>query len=118
MNATITIKNIAVDATQQATDAGIRVLPGDSILVGAEGLHQTGIGQTFTVMGDKMAKASGNHTFRQTDPGSLVGWIGTTEADQTNYFQVSKASPITSNKSGFLYFAVNGRRYEYANNFG
>lgn len=118
VNATITIKNIAVDATEQAIDAGIRVLPGDSIMVGAEGLHQPGTGQTFTVVGDKTAKASGNYTFQQADPGSLVGWIGTTEADRTNYFQVSKAGPTTANRSGFLYFAVNDRRQEYADNHG
>lgn len=118
VNATITIKNIAVDATQQAIDAGIKVLPGDIILVGAEGLHQPGVGRSWTLEGDKKTKASGNHTFQQADPESLVGWIGTTEADQTNYFQVSKASPITSNRSGFLYFAVNDRWQEYADNRG
>jgi DNA-binding winged helix-turn-helix (wHTH) protein len=118
VNATITIRNIAVDATQQATEAGIKVLPGDTVLVGAEGLHQPDPGQTWTLEGDKKAKVSGKHTFQQADPWSLVGWIGTTEADQTNYFQVSKASPITSNKSGFLYFALNDWRHEYANNCG
>jgi hypothetical protein len=118
VNATITIKNIAVDATEQATDAGIKVLPGDSILVGAEGIHQPGTGQTWTLEGDKKAKVSSNHTFQQADPWSLVGWIGTTEADQTDYFQVSKGSPITANKSGFLYFVVNDWRHEYANNRG
>ena len=118
VNATITIKNIVVDATQQATDAGIKVLPGDTILVGAEGLHQPGTGQTWTLAGDKKTKVSSNHTFQQADPGSLVGWFGTTEADQTNYFQVSKAGPITANRSGFLYFAVNDRRQEYADNHG
>lgn len=118
VNATITIKNIAVDATEQAIEAGIRVLPGDTIMVGAEGLHQTGTGQTFTVVGDKTAKVSGNYTFQQADPSSLVGWVGTTEADQTDYFQVSKGSPITANKSGFLYFAINDWRHEYANNRG
>jgi DNA-binding winged helix-turn-helix (wHTH) protein len=118
VNATITIKNIAVDATEQAIDAGIRVLPGDNIMVGAEGLHQPDTGQTLTLEGDRTAKVSGNHTFQQANPGSLVGWIGTSEADQTNYFQVSKGSPITSDKSGSLYFAVNDRRLEYANNRG
>lgn len=118
VNATITIKNLAVDATQQAIDAGIKVLPGDSILIGAEGLIQTGTGQTLTVAGDSTATVSGNQTFPQADPWSLVGWIGTTEADQTTYFQVSKGSPITSNKSGSLYFAVNDRRNEYAHNRG
>lgn len=118
VNATITIKNIAVDATEQAIDAGIKVLPGDSIVVGAEGLHQPGTGQTWTHVGDKTAKVSGNQTFQQADPGSLVGWIGTTEADQTSYFQVSKAGPTTSNKSGSLYFAINDQRLEYANNRG
>lgn len=118
VNATITIKNIAVDATQQATDAGIKVLPGDTLMVGAEGLHQPGTGQTWTLTGEKKAKVSSNYAFQQADPGSLVGWIGTTEADQTNYFQVSKAGPITANRSGFLYFAVNDGRQEYANNHG
>lgn len=118
VNATITIKNIAVDATQQATDAGIKVLPGDRILVGAEGVHQPGTGQTWTLEGNKKAKASGDHTFQQADPWSLVGWIGKTEADQTNYFQVNKAGTVTANKSGFLYFAVNDRRQEYADNRG
>ncbi|MEP7336542.1 MAG: winged helix-turn-helix domain-containing protein [Acidobacteriota bacterium] len=118
VNATITIKNIAVDATEHAVDAGISVLPGDSIMVGAEGLHQPGTGQTWTLVGDKNAKVSANHAFRQADPWSLVSWIGTTEADQTNYFQISKGSPIKSNKSGSLYFAVNDRRNEYADNRG
>ena len=118
VNATITIKNIAVDATQQATDAGIKVLPGDIVMVGAEGLHQPGTGQTWTLVGDRTAKVSGHHTFQQADPWSLVGWIGTTEADQANYFQVSKASPITAQKSGVLYLAINDWRQEYANNRG
>lgn len=118
VSATITIKNIAVDATEQAIDAGIRVLPGDSLMVGAEGLHQPGTGQTWTLAGDRTANSTGNYTFQQADPWSLVAWIGTTEADQANYFQVSKAGPITSNKSGSLYFAVNDRRQEYADNHG
>jgi DNA-binding winged helix-turn-helix (wHTH) protein len=118
VNATITIKNIAVDATEQAIDAGIRVLPGDTLLVGAEGLYQTGTGRTWTCQGDKTAKVSGNHVFQQADPWSLVGWIGTTEADQTNYFQAGEATPITSNKSGSLYFAVNDWQQGYANNRG
>ena len=84
VNAIITIKNIVVDAAQQATDAGINVLPGDIILVGAEGLHQPDPGQTWTVAGDQKAKVSSNHTFQQADPWSLIGWIGTTEADRTN----------------------------------
>lgn len=118
VNATITIKNIPVDATEQAIDAGIKILPGDSLLVGAEGLHQPDTGQTLTVEGARTAKVSSNHTFQQAKPGSLVAWIGTTEADQIDYFQVSISGPITSNKSGFLYFAVNDRRQEYANNRG
>ncbi|MBS1809534.1 MAG: winged helix-turn-helix domain-containing protein [Acidobacteria bacterium] len=118
VNATITIKNIAVDATQQATDAGIKVLPGDIIMVGAEGLHQPDTGQTWTLVGDNKAKASDNHTFQQADPWSLVGWIGTTEADQSNYFQVSKGNSLTANKSGSLYLAVNDWRNAYTNNRG
>ncbi|MBL8203002.1 MAG: winged helix-turn-helix domain-containing protein [Blastocatellia bacterium] len=118
VNATITIKNIAVDATQQATDAGIKVLPGDIVMVGAEGLHQPDTGQNWTLEGDKGAKVSGNQAFQQADPWSLVGWIGTTEADRTNYFQVSKTNPITSNKSGVLYLAINDWQQEYANNRG
>lgn len=118
VTATITIKNLAVDATQQAIDAGISVLPGDNLLIGAEGVFQTGTGQIWTLGGDSKAKVSGNQTFPQADPWSLVGWIGMSEADQTNYFQVSKGSPITSNKSGSLYFGVNARRNEYANNRG
>ncbi len=118
VNATITIKNIAVDAIQQATDAGIKVLPGDIVMVGAEGLHQPDTGQTWTLEGDKGAKVSGNQAFQQADPWSLVAWIGTTEADRTNYFQVSKTSPITSNKSGVLYLAINDWQHEYANNRG
>lgn len=118
VNATITIKNIAVDASQEAIEAGIKVLPGDIIMVGAEGLHQTGTGQNWTMAGDKQGKASSNQTFQQADPWSLVGWIGTTEADRTDYFQVSKGGPITSKESGFLYFAVNDRQHEYADNRG
>lgn len=118
INATITIKNIVVDAMQQAVDAGIKILPGDSLLIGAEGLHQPDPGQTWTLVGDSEGKSSDKHAFQRANPWSLVGWIGTTEADQTNYFQVSNSSPLTSNKSGLLYLAINDRQQEYANNRG
>jgi DNA-binding winged helix-turn-helix (wHTH) protein len=117
VTAKITVKNIVVDATQENVDTRIKVQPGDIIAISADGQHQHGTGQTWSYEGDKDAEVSGNHTFRDADPWSLVGWIGS-ETDKTDYFQVSKSNPVTADNSGSLFFAVNDWHGHYANNRG
>jgi hypothetical protein len=113
----IIVSNISVDAAQESADTGIKVLPGDLITIEVSGKHSYGTHEIWTYEGNKRALVSAAHAFQQADPWSLVGWVGT-EYDQTDYFQVSKASPLTANKSGSLYFAVNDWKNEYGNNRG
>lgn len=117
VKAKVTVKNISVDATRETLDTGIKVQPGDVITISADGKHRYGTDEIWTYEGNKMAQISDAHAFQKADPWSLVGWVGN-ELDKTDYFQVSKASPFTANKSGFLYFAVNDWKNEYSNNRG
>ncbi len=117
VKATITIKNIMVDATRETVDTGLKVQPGDTIRVSAMGTLQPGNGQTWTFMGNDTDKVSVNHTFQKADPWSLVAWIGT-ETDKTDHFQVSKNHSVKADKSGFLYLAVNDLNNNYADNRG
>lgn len=117
VKATITVKNIMVDATEEVVDTGLKVQPGDTIKVSAMGIHQPETDQTWTFAGDDTGKVSANHTFQNADPWSLVAWIGS-ETDKTDYFQVNKNPSVKADKSGSLYLAVNDLNYNYADNRG
>ncbi len=117
VKASITVKNITVDATRETVDTGIKVQPGDTIKVSAMGILQPETGQTWTFAGDSTGKVSANHTFQNADPWSLVAWIGT-ETDKMDHFQVSKNHSVKADRSGSLYLAVNDLNYNYANNRG
>lgn len=117
VKATVTVKNITVDAARQTVDTGLKVQPGDIIKVSAMGIHQPGIGQTWTFAGDKTGKVSPNHTFRNADPWSLVAWVGS-ETDKADYFQVSKNHTVKAERTGSLYLAVNDLINNYADNRG
>ena len=111
------IKKIKIDANRENVYSEIEVLPGDIINISAEGGYQRGTYKIWSYRGDKNAKVTADYTFQNADPWSLVGWIGT-ETDQNNYFQVSKNTSITADKSGFLYFAVNDLKNKYFTNRG
>jgi len=117
VKATITVKNITVDAARETVDTGIQVQPGDIIDISADGEYQPETDQTWTYEGNKTAKVAANQTFQNADPWSLVGWVGT-ETDQNNYFQVSNSNAVTAQRNGSLYFAVNDRKNNYADNRG
>ncbi len=116
VQATITVKDITVDATSEAVDTGIVAMPGDRIEITAEGQTKYGTTETWDYKGrvsDK--KIGGPFAFPNAEEFSLVGWIG----DRKNYFQVSKTDNYENGKSGTLYFAINdwGGKH-YANNAG
>ncbi len=117
VKATITVKNITVDATQETVDTGLKVQPGDTIKISAMGIHQHGTDQTWTLAGDKTAKASADFAFQNADPRSLVAWIGN-ETDKTSYFQVSKNHTVKSDSGGYLFLTINDRKPQYTNNRG
>ncbi len=117
VKATITVKNITVDAARETVDTGLKVQPGDTIKVSAMGIHQPETGQIWTFAGDKTGKVFANHTFQNADPWSLVAWIGS-ETDKADYFQVSKNHTVIAERSGSLYLAVNDLINNYADNRG
>jgi len=117
VKATITVKNITVDATSEYVEVGLKVLPGDVLRVSAMGVHQPEAGQTLTLQGDEKGEVSASHTFQKAYPGSLVAWIGS-ESDKSNYFQASTNPAFQAKKSGELYLAVNDLVNSYADNRG
>lgn len=117
VKATITVKNITVDATRKAVDVGLKIQPGDVIRVSAMGIHQPEGSQTWTLQGDEKGEISAEHVFQKAAPWSLVAWIGT-ETDKTDYFQASTNPAFEAQKSGALYLAVNDLVNRYADNRG
>lgn len=117
VKATITVKNITVDATREAVDVGLKIQPGDVIRVSAMGIFQPESGQTWTLQGEENGEVSAEHTFQKADPWSLVAWIGT-ETDKTDYFQASTNPAFEAKKSGSLFLAVNDLVNRYSDNRG
>ena len=117
VKATVTVKNITVDATLEAAEVGLNIQPGDVVRVSAMGIHQPEAGQTWTFQGDEKGEISAKHVFQNADPWSLVAWIGT-ETDKTDYFQASTNPAFQANKSGSLYLAVNDLANGFADNRG
>lgn len=117
VKATITVKNISVDATRESVDVGLKIQPGDVIKVTAMGVHQPEPGQTWTFQGDAKGEISSEHTFQSADPWSLVAWIGN-ETDKSGHFQASTNPAFQAKKSGELYLAVNDLIDKYADNRG
>ncbi|MDQ4122969.1 MAG: winged helix-turn-helix domain-containing protein [Acidobacteriota bacterium] len=117
VKATVTVKNITVDATRETVDTGLKVRPGDIIKVSAMGVHTHGTDRNWTAEGDKSTVASPEYVFQNAAPWSLVAWIGT-ETDKTYYFQTSKNPTIKAEREGVLYLTINDRKLHYANNGG
>lgn len=117
VKATITVKNITVDATREAVDVGLKIQPGDVIRVSAMGIFQPEAGQTWTLQGEEKGEVSAAHTFQNAAPWSLVAWIGT-ENDKTDYFQASTNPAFEAKKSGSLYLTVNDLVNRYSDNRG
>lgn len=117
VKASVTVKNITVDATREAVDTGLKVQPGDVINISAMGIHTHGTDETWTAEGDKATEASPEYVFQNAAPWSLVVWIGT-ETDKTYYFQTSKNSTIKAERGGYLYLTINDRQPHYASNRG
>lgn len=117
VKASVTVKNITVDATRETVDAGLKVQPGDTIKVSAMGTHQHGTDQSWTAEGDKSTPASSEYVFQNAAPYSLVVWIGT-ETDKTYYFQTTRDSTIKADRGGYLYLTINDRKSHYPNNRG
>ena len=113
---TISIMNVAVDATSEAVDTGIQIMPGDSMKISGTGKTKHGETEVWTYEGrvsDK--KIGGNFAFKNAEEFSLVGWIG----DRKNSFQVSKPNTYPKDKSGTLFFAINDwSGKHYGNNAG
>lgn len=117
VKATITVKNVTVDATSEAVDVGLKIQPGDVIRVSAMGIFQPEAGQTWTLQGEENGEISAEHTFQKADPWSLVAWIGS-ETDKTDHFQASTNPAFEAKKSGSLYLAINDLVNRYADNRG
>lgn len=117
VKATITVKNITVDATREAVEVGLKIQPGDVIRVSAMGVFQPEAGQTWTLQGDEKGEIAAAHTFQKAAPWSLVAWIGT-ETDKTDYFQASTNPAFQADKDGSLYLAVNDLVDRYGDNRG
>lgn len=117
VKATITVKNITVDASREAVDVGLKIQPGDVIRVSAMGIFQPETAQTWTFQGDEKGEISAEHVFQKADSWLLVAWIGT-ETDKTDYFQASTNPAFQAEKSGALYLAVNDLVNRYGDNRG
>lgn len=113
VQAAITVKDIAVDATAEMVDTGIVVMPGDRLEFSVEGSTQHGENVNWTFAGDTgKAQAGGQFAFKQASPFALVGWIG----DRKNNFQISRTDSYPNGKSGSLYLAINDWGGSHYNN--
>ena len=110
VNAIITVKNIAVDATSQVVDTGIKVMPGDKIEISATGNTNHGANARWDLKGDTSKKtyAGGNFVFKNAYPFALVAWMGDTPKEKMDsYFQVSEKPDYSAQKGGNLFLAIN-----------